>query len=90
MNNDVRDRYGFEVGDQVALMREAEPSGIVVAIDHLHDLGGTTTCQVVWGAKTMEEALEAPLSDRDIQWTNKLAAVLDVSEANPSSSGMHP
>lgn len=62
------------MGDEVALKRESDLSGVVIAIDHLYDHGGTTTCQVVWGVDTLSEAMEAPPSARDIQWTNKLVA----------------
>jgi len=67
-------RYGFDVGTRVTLLREADVDGIVMQIDGSHDLGGSTTCLVVWGAQDLEEASSRPVQDRDIQWSNKLVA----------------
>jgi hypothetical protein len=50
-------------------------AGIVTELDVDYDLGGVTTCRVVWGAETIEDATETPRADQDIQWTNKLVLV---------------
>jgi hypothetical protein len=47
-------------------------TGIVTEIDTDCDLGGVTTCRVVWGAKSSEDAMSTLREDQDIQWTNKL------------------
>jgi len=64
--------YGFLVDDFVEHVRDNTLIGIVVQIDSEHDLGGVTTCRVVWGAKTVAEAHATDKIDQDIQWTNKL------------------
>jgi hypothetical protein len=84
MRKNLRELYGFEVGDEVVLLREPDPTGIVVAIDHHYDHGGTTTCEVVWGTKSLAEALDEPLSVRDIQWTNKVVAAENRQEEAPT------
>lgn len=71
---DNQKRYGFDVGSRVTLLREADVDGVVVQIDESHDLGGSTTCLVVWDARDLEEALSRPPQDRDIQWSNKIVA----------------
>jgi len=72
MNDLSKTTPEFNVGDTVALKREPEPSGIIVMIDHDHSIGDVTTCEIVWGVETLEEALSRPATERDIQWTNKL------------------
>lgn len=58
--------YGFKVGDSVAHIRDQGGDiGIVISIDEDYDLGGVTTCEVLWQECT----------DVDIQWTNKLILV---------------
>lgn len=64
--------YHVKVGDLVAHEKELETAGIVTELDADYDLGGVTTCRVVWGATTMEAALNTPREEQDIQWTNKL------------------
>jgi hypothetical protein len=64
--------YGFGVGDSVRHKKESEPTGIVTELDSDHDLGDVTTCRVVWGAESLEDAMSTPRADQDIQWTNKL------------------
>lgn len=64
--------YGFKVRDRVCHVGDNNISGIVTELDAEHDLGGVTTCRVVWDAKTFKEAMESPREDHDIQWTNKL------------------
>jgi hypothetical protein len=67
--------YGFDVADTVRHIKGGAMSGIVTELDSEHDLGGVTTCRVVWGAESVEDAMATPREDQDIQWTNKL--VLD-------------
>jgi len=64
--------YGFVVGDMVTHVGDNAVRGIVTELDAGYDLGGVTTCRVVWGAATVEEAMATPRDDQDIQWTNKL------------------
>lgn len=64
--------YGFNVGDSVYHIKDNNMSAIVTEIDFEHDLGDITTCRVVWEAKSLEDALNTPREDQDIQWTNKL------------------
>lgn len=63
--------YGLQVGDSVRHIKGGE-AGIVTELDAAHDLGGVTTCRVVWGASSVEDAQTTPRADQDIQWTNKL------------------
>lgn len=67
-------RYGIDVGSRVTLFKEPDPEGVIVQIDVDHDLGGTTTCLVVWGAEDLDDAMSRMKEERDIQWTNKLVA----------------
>jgi hypothetical protein len=68
--------YGFIVGDSVTHVKEPYgPKAFVTEIDADHDLGGVTTCRVVWNAMTWDEAKNSPREDSDIQWTNKLTVV---------------
>lgn len=67
--------YGFIEGDVVSHVKDSEEQGVVVAIDSAYDLGGVTTCRVVWGVTTLEEARKVPTQDQDVQWTNKLYRV---------------
>lgn len=77
------DRYGFAVGDAVVHIREQEADqGILIEIDADHDLGDVTTCRVMWGCSSLEEALSHPREDSDIVWTNKLVVA-------SKSSGNH-
>lgn len=71
-----REIYGVAVGDQVTHVRDDSINGYVTELDADHDLGDVTTCRVVWGANSLDEAKDAPREDHDIQWTNKLEAVL--------------
>lgn len=65
--------YGFDVGDVVYHEKDIHGvSGIVTNIDYDNDLGGVTTCNVVWGATSWVDAINTPRTDQDIQWTNKL------------------
>lgn len=64
--------YGFQVGDTVCHLKDGETLGVVTELDADHDLGGVTTCRVVWGANSVEDAMATPRADQDIQWTNKL------------------
>lgn len=66
--------YGFGVGDQVVHLKGDAEAGYVTELDSEHDLGDVTTCRVVWGAKSFEDAKNTPREDQDIQWTNKLCA----------------
>lgn len=63
-------RLEFKVGSNVRHLRDDSLEGVMVQIDE--DLGGVTTCRVVWGAQSLEEALATPREDQDIQWTTKL------------------
>lgn len=65
--------YGFDVGDSVVHNRDVEEIGIVTELDTEYDHGGITTCRVVWGATSLEDARRTPRADQDIQWTNKLS-----------------
>lgn len=64
--------YGFVVGNSVCHIGDNAMAGIVTELDAEYDLGGVTTCRVVWGAESLEDALATPREDQDIQWTNKL------------------
>lgn len=64
--------YGFGVGDSVYHVGDNAMGGIVTELDADYDLGGVTTCRVVWGATSFEDAMATPRDDQDIQWTNKL------------------
>lgn len=75
--------YGFDVGSRVSLFKEPDPAGVVVQIDVDHDVGGSTTCLVVWGADDLEDAMSRSEDERDIQWSNKLVAV-----SHPSRDAM--
>lgn len=68
-----QERYGFCVGSSVRHVKDSEP-GIVIEIDSDADLGEVTTCRVVWGAQSLQDALATPREDSDIQWTTKLLA----------------
>jgi hypothetical protein len=63
----------LKVGSNVQHVRDDSLNGVVVEMDE--DLGGVTTCRVVWGAKSLEDALAASREDQDIQWTTKLLLV---------------
>lgn len=67
--------YGFSVGDVVCHVKDPSTRGVVFDIDEAHDLGGVTTCRVAWDVMNLEEALQLPKADTDIQWTNKLSRV---------------
>lgn len=67
--------YGFDVWDTVCHIKDDEMLGIVTEIDSSHDLGDVTTCRVVWGAKSVDDAKGIPHEYQDIQWTNKLIRV---------------
>lgn len=67
--------YGFQVGDTVRHVKGGE-SGIVTELDADYDHGGLTTCRVVWGAISVQDAQATPREDQDIQWTNKLVKVI--------------
>lgn len=67
-----REIYGFTVGDEVIHKRDDSLTGFVMEMDDKHDLGDVTTCRVVWGALTFDEAKLSPREHQDIQWTNKL------------------
>lgn len=67
-----RETYGFAVGDQVTHVRDDSVNGYVTELDADHDLGDVTTCRVVWGANSFEEAKNTPRDEQDIQWTIKL------------------
>ncbi len=67
--------YGFAVGDVVNHVKDASATGVVTEIDTDFDLGGVTTCRVLWDVGTLEEAHTFPYKDQDVQWTNKLARV---------------
>jgi hypothetical protein len=64
--------YGFVVGNSVCHIGDNAMEGIVTELDAEYDLGGVTTCRVVWGATSVEDAMATPREDQDIQWTNKL------------------
>lgn len=64
--------YGVQVWDTVHHIKDAETPGVIVQLDSDHDQGGVTTCRVVWGATSIEEAKATPREDHDIQWTDKL------------------
>ena len=70
-----REIYGFTVGDEVTHKRDDSLTGFVMELDSKHDLGDVTTCRVVWGALSFEEAKDVPYAHQDIQWTNKLDIV---------------
>jgi hypothetical protein len=65
--------YGFVVGDSVVHIADNDETGIVTELDTEYDHGGITTCRVVWGATSLEDARSTPRADQDIQWTNKLS-----------------
>lgn len=67
--------YGFQLHDRVSHIKDNDLHGIVTELDGDHDLGGVTTCRVVWGAYSVEDAMSTPRDDQDIQWTNKLILV---------------
>ena len=67
--------YGFIVGDTVFHIGDNLMNGIVTELDSEYDLGDVTTCRVVWGAETFEDAIATPREYQDIQWTNKLIKV---------------
>lgn len=64
--------YGFQVGDTVCHIKDNDMKGIVTEIDTNNDCGGVTTCLVVWGANSFDDAMLTPRDNHDIQWTNKL------------------
>ncbi len=70
MNSVQSEVAGFASGDRVCHSRDSNLEGVIVALDS--DVGGLTTCSVVWGATSLDDALAAPHCDRDVQWTNKL------------------
>lgn len=67
--------YGFKIGDSVCHISDMDEQGIVTELDSEYDLGGVTTCRLVWGAASYEDAMDTPRMDQDIQWTNKLVRV---------------
>ncbi|MBB4867819.1 hypothetical protein HNP46_006738 [Pseudomonas nitritireducens] len=67
------ERYGFTVGSTVQHIKDPQP-GIVTEIDSDQDLGDVTTCRVVWGAESLQDALDTPRPDQDLLFTNKLVA----------------
>lgn len=64
--------YDISIGDTVCHVGDNAMEGIVTELDAEYDLGGVTTCRVVWDAKSVEDAMATPREDQDIQWTNKL------------------
>lgn len=67
--------YGLQIGDTVCHVKDTTLQGIVTELDAGHDQGGVTTCRVVWGAESVEDAQATPREDQDIQWTHKLVRV---------------
>lgn len=67
--------YGFGVGDAVCHIGDNAMEGIVTELDADYDLGGVTTCRVVWDAASVADAMATPRDDQDVQWTNKLVLV---------------
>lgn len=66
-------RYGFCVGSLVLHLREMDgEAGVVLEIDSEHDQGDVTTCRVLWGVTSLNEAISYHREDSDIVWTNKL------------------
>lgn len=63
----------LKVGSNVQHVRDDSLKGVVVEMDEY--LGGVTTCRVVWGAKSLEDARASHREDQDIQWTTKLVLV---------------
>lgn len=64
--------YGFTVGDKVCHVKDHSVFGICTQLDSDYDLGGITTCGVVWGVESLNDAMDTSLDETDIQWTNKL------------------
>lgn len=56
--------YGFSIGDRVYHIKDSSLVGVVTAIDSDFDLGGITTCEVLWDDSLVDLT--------DVQWTNKL------------------
>ncbi|MBI6882611.1 hypothetical protein [Pseudomonas putida] len=67
----------LKAGDKVTHIRDDDAVGFVIEVDAGHETFDTTTCRVVWGVETYEEAKQVPRDDQDIQWTNKLALVAE-------------
>lgn len=61
-----------EYGDKVTHIKDDSLNGVVIDVDD--NLIDVTTCLVVWGVETLEEALKLK-DDADIQWTNKLMTI---------------
>lgn len=71
----IKDVIALDVGDKVTHRKGDGEIGFVMEVDFEYDLGGVTTCRVVWDVETFEQAKAAPREDQDIQWTNKLVKI---------------
>lgn len=71
----IKEIIGLEVGDKVTHRKGDGETGFVIEVDFEYDLGGVTTCRVVWDVETFEQAKASPREHQDIQWTNKLVKV---------------
>lgn len=71
----IKEVIALDVGDRVTHRKGDGETGFVIEVDFEYDLGGVTTCRVVWDVETFEQAKAAPLEHQDIQWTNKLVKV---------------
>ena len=62
--------YGVKVGDRVQHVKDIGIMGTVLHIDD--NLIGVTTCEILW-----DDSIDGAT---DIQWTNKLVVVSEVSD----------
>jgi len=71
----IKELIALDIGDKVTHRKGDGETGFIVEVDFEYDLGGVTTCRVVWDVETFEQAKAAPREHQDIQWTNKLVKV---------------
>lgn len=71
----IKEVIALDVGDKVTHRKGEGEIGFVMEVDFEYDLGGVTTCRVVWDVETFEQAKAVLREDQDIQWTNKLVKV---------------
>ena len=71
----IKELIALDVGDKVTHRRGDGEVGFIIEVDFEHELGGVTTCRVVWDVENFEQAKATPREHQDIQWTNKLVKV---------------
>lgn len=65
----------FKIGKKVELKRDPEWTGFIMQVDDENITFDQTTCLIVWGVESYEEAQMVDRSEWDIQWTNKLCVI---------------